>query len=328
MDSGAKKVATFDGGEVTKGELQKQLDRLAQQNGGGELKPGSPQYDAAIQQVMPQVVGIEIAKAYAKENNITVSDKDVNKEIEKIKDQIFKQAQQAGGQTVSRDEAFKQALKQAGFTEQKLRSDIKEQLPLQKVQKQVSGDAQPTQKDIQAYYDKNKDLQFTTPEQRCTSHILFKKDQEKKAKEVKKQLENGGDFAKLAKEYSQDPGSKDKGGDLGCQGKGSFVPAFEDAVFGAKQGEIVGPVKTEFGYHVIKVNEVKAKKAAPLEEVQPQIKEQLAQQEQMTKFEKWLKEQEKKRNVKYLPGYKPSQPAPGGTTGAPPSGQPEGGATQ
>ena len=327
-DSGAKKVVTFDGGEVTKGELQEQLDLFAQQNGAGEIKPGSPQYDAAIQQVMPQVVGIEIAKAYAKENNITVSDEDVNKEIEKIKDQIYQQAQQAGEKNISRDEAFNQALKQADYTEQKLRADIKEQLPLQKVQKQVSGNPQPTQKDIQAYYDKNKKLQFTTPEQRCTSHILFKKDQKQKAEEVKRQLEDGGDFAKLAKEYSQDPGSKDKGGDLGCQPKGSFVPAFDDAAFGAEEGEVVGPVETKFGYHVIKVDEVKAGGAAPLEEVQPQIKEQLAQQEQMTKFEKWLEDQKKERNVKYLPGYKPSQPAPGGTTGGQPGGQPEGGATQ
>ena len=75
VNSGAKKVVTFDGGSVTKGELQKQLDRFAQQSGAGKLKPGSPQYDAAIQQVMPQAVGFEIAKAYAKENNITVSDK-------------------------------------------------------------------------------------------------------------------------------------------------------------------------------------------------------------------------------------------------------------
>lgn len=328
VDSGAKKVATFDGGSVTEGELQEQLEQLAQQGGAGELEPGSPQYEAAIQQIMPQAVGIEIAKAYARENNITVSDEDVNEEIETIKDQIFEQAQQAGEQDISREEAFNQALEQAEFTEEQLRADIKEQLPLQKVQEQVSGDAQPSQEEIQAFYDENKEIQFTTPEQRCISHILFKKDQQQRAEEVKQELENGGDFAELAKEYSQDPGSKDKGGDLGCQPKGSFVPAFEDAAFSAEQGEIVGPVETEFGNHVIKVDKVEAEKAAPLEEVQPQIKEQLAQQEQMTKFEEWLEEQKKERNVKYLPGYKPDQPVPGGNTGGEPTAVPEGGATQ
>lgn len=311
VDSGAKKVVTFDGGEVTQGELQEQLDQFAQQSGAGELEPGTPQYEAAVQQAMPQIVGIEIARAYAEEKNITVSEKDVNEEIETIKDQILEQAQQAGEQDIGREEAFKQALEQAGFTEKQLRGDIREQLPLQKVQEQVAGDAQPSEDEIKAYYDENKEIQYTTPEQRCTSHILFNKDQKQKAKEVKQQLQDGGDFAKLAKEFSQDPGSKDKGGDLGCQPKGSFVPAFEDAAFGAEEGDVVGPVETEFGFHVIKVKEVQAEKAAPLEEVQPEIKEQLAQQEQATEFEKWIEEQKKERNVKYLTDYDPNQPPPG-----------------
>ena len=78
---------------------------------------------------------------------------------------------------------------------------------------------------------------------------------EEKAEDVKQQLEDGGDFAELAKEYSQDPGSAEKGGDLGCLGKGETVPEFEEAAFGAEQGEIVGPVKTEFGYHILEVTE-------------------------------------------------------------------------
>ncbi|MDQ4105549.1 MAG: peptidylprolyl isomerase [Actinomycetota bacterium] len=317
VESGAKKVVTFDGGEVTQGELQEQLDQFAQQSGAGEIKPGSPQYEAAIQQIMPQVVGLEIARAYAEEQNITVSEEDVDQEIETIKDQIYEQAQAAGEQDISREEAFNQALEQAGFTEEELRNDIREQLPLQKVQERVAGDAQPTQAEIEAYYEENKELQFTTSEQRCVSHILFNKDQEQKAEEVKQQLEDGGDFAELAREFSQDPGSKEEGGDLGCQGRGSFVPAFEDAAFGAEEGEIVGPVETRFGYHVIQVNEIQAEEAAPLEEVRPEIREQLAQQEQMTEFERWIEEQKEQRNVKYLPGYDPDQPTPGSTTQEP-----------
>jgi peptidyl-prolyl cis-trans isomerase C len=315
VNSSAKKIVTFEGGDVTQGELQEQLDQFAQQSGAGELEPGSPQYEAAIQQIMPQVVGMEITRAYAEEQNITVSEEDVNQEIETIKDQIFEQAQQAGEQTISREEAFNQALEQAGFTEEQLRNDIREQLPLQRVQEQVSGDVQPTQEEIRAYYEENRELQFATPEQRCISHILFNKDQQQRAEEVKQQLENGGDFAELAGEFSQDPGSKEEGGDLGCQGEGSFVPAFEEAAFNAEEGEIVGPVETEFGYHVIRVGEIQAESTAPLEEVRPQIEEQLAQQEQMTNFEEWLEEQKKERNVKYLPGYDPNQSAPGGTTG-------------
>lgn len=304
VESGAKKVVTFDGGEITHAEVQEQIDSFAQQSGAGGIPPDSPQYQAALQQVMPQLLASKIAKAYAEEQGITVSEKDVDGEIEEIKKQIAQQAE-AAGQDVSKEEAFEQALEQANYTEKRLRQDIREGLPIQKVQEEVGGGAEPTGEEVRAYYEENKELQFTTPEQRCTRHILFNKDQEKLAQDVKQRLEDGGDFAELAKKYSQDPGSKEKGGDLGCQGEGSFVPAFEKAVFGADEGEILGPVETEFGYHVIEVTEIRPEEAAPLEEVAPQIKDQLTQEQQSQKFQEWVEEQKEKRNVKYLPGYDP-----------------------
>lgn len=322
VESGAQKVVTFDGGEVTKGEVDEAVNRFAQQSGAGEIPPDSPQYQTALQQVMPQLVGIEIARAYARENGITVTKEDVDQEIEQIKDQIAQQAK-AAGQDVGREKAFEEALKQADLTEAELRQDIRDQLPIQKVQEEVVGDVEPSEGEIKAFYDENKDLQFATPEQRCISHILFNKDQKQKAQEVKQQLQDGGDFAELAKEFSQDPGSKEEGGELGCQGKGSFVPEFEKAAFNAEEGEIVGPVETEFGYHLIKVTETRPAETAPLEEVKPEIREQLTQEQQFTEFEKWLEKEKKKRNIEYLPGYNPERSAPGGST----QGQ-QGGATQ
>jgi peptidyl-prolyl cis-trans isomerase C len=168
------------------------------------------------------------------------------------------------------------------------------------------GDTNPTDEEIQKFYEKNKKAQFTTPEQVCVSHILFAKDQKEKAEEVKKQLQDGGDFAKLAKQYSQDPGSAEKGGDLGCLGKGETVPPFEEAAFGADEGEIVGPVKTQFGYHLLEVTEKKPQQIRSLSEVEPQIRSQLSSEKQSEAFSKWLDEQKKKRNVQYLEGYKPA----------------------
>jgi peptidyl-prolyl cis-trans isomerase C len=300
VDSQARKVVTFEGGDVTQGEL----DEFAERNGFGNLSKDDPQYQTAVQQIMPQLVGIEIAKAYAQEQNITVSDEEVDQEIAKIKEQVGDQAR-SSGQDMSNQEAYEQALKQNNITEDQLREDIRENLPVQKVQERVTGDAAPSDKEIQNYYEKNKEAQFTTPEQRCVRHILFNKDQKEKAEDVKQKLENGGDFAKLAKEYSQDPGSAEKGGDLGCLGKGETVPEFEQAAFGAKQGEIVGPVKTEFGYHILKVTDVKPEQARSLQEVESQIRSQLATEKQSEAFNKWIEEQKKERNVKYLKGYKP-----------------------
>jgi peptidyl-prolyl cis-trans isomerase C len=174
------------------------------------------------------------------------------------------------------------------------------------VQEQVTGNAEPSDEEIQKYYEKNKEAQFTTPEQRCARHILFNKDQKQKAEDVQKQLEDGADFAKLAKENSQDPGSAEKGGDLGCLGKGETVPEFEDATFGAEQGEIVGPVQTEFGYHIIEVTDAKPEQTRPLSEVESQIRSQLSTEEESEAFSKWLEEQKKQRDVEYLKGYGPA----------------------
>jgi peptidyl-prolyl cis-trans isomerase C len=298
IESPSKKVAVFEGGEVTLGEVQ----QFAQQSGLGELSPESPQYEALIAQIMPQLVEIEIAKAYAEEQGITVSEQDVNQEVETLKDQV---AQQLPGQDIGREEAFDQALQQAGITEEQLRQQIREQLPIQKVQERVAGDAGPSQEEVEQFYEQNKAAQFTTPETRCTRHILFNKDQKEKAEEVKKQLENGGDFAELAKKYSQDPGSAEQGGDLGCIGRGETVPNFEEAVFNAEQGEIVGPVETEFGYHVIEVTDIQEEVTQPLSEVEAQIRDQLTTEAQSEEFTAWLQKQKEQRNVKYLPGYKP-----------------------
>jgi len=301
VDSQAKKIVTFEGGAVTQGEL----DEFAEQSGlDASMSKDDPQYQAAVQQLLPQLVGIEIAKAYAREHDITVSDEEVDQEIEKIKEQVGDQAR-SSGQDLSNQEAYEQALKQNNITEDQLREDIRENLPVQKVQERVTGDAAPSDKEIQNYYEKNKEAQFTTPEQRCVRHILFNKDQKEKAEDVKQKLEHGGDFAKLAKEYSQDPGSAENGGDLGCLGKGETVPEFEQAAFGAKQGEIVGSVKTEFGYHILKVTDVKTEQARSLQEVESQIRSQLATEKQSEVFNKWVEEQKKKRDVKYLKGYEP-----------------------
>jgi peptidyl-prolyl cis-trans isomerase C len=296
----SKKVVVFDGGDVTLGEVQE----FAKLSGMGELSPDSPQYQAMVQQIMPQIVEFEIAKAYAREHGITVSESDVNQQIETIKDQVYQQAK-SQGMNVGREQAFDQALQQAGLTEDQLRAQLRDQLPVQKVQEQVAGNTQASQEEVQKYYEQNKAAQFTTPEQRCVRHILFNKDQKEKAEEVKKQLQNGADFAQLAKQYSQDPGSAQQGGSLGCLGKGDTVPSFDQAIFNAKEGEIVGPIETQFGYHILQVTDIKQQSTQPLSQVEGQIREQLASDKQAQQFSAWIQKQEEQRHVRYLPDYKP-----------------------
>jgi len=323
-ESGAKKVAVFKGGEITESEVQEQVKLLAQQSGMGEVPPDSPQYDTMVQQAMPQIVALEVAQAYAREQNITVSEEEVNAEIETIKDQV---AGQAPG-NLSRQEAFEEALKQNNLTEEQLRQDIRQNLPLQKVQERVAGDAEPSDQEVQDFYEQNKEAEFTNPAQRCARHILFNKEQEQKAEDVKAQLQDGAEFGQLAQENSQDPGSAEKGGDLGCQpkvdpatGQPPYVPEFNEAIFGAEQGEIVGPVETQFGLHLIEVTDIREESVTPLSEVEGQIQDQLASERQSAAFQEWVQKEIEARNVKYLNGYKPpeapaSQPASGSASGS------------
>jgi peptidyl-prolyl cis-trans isomerase C len=106
-------------------------------------------------------------------------------------------------------------------------------------------------------------------------HILVPT--EEKAKELAENIGKGGDFAQLAKENSTDPGSKDNGGLLGYFGKGQMVPEFEQAAFGLKAGELSKPVKSQFGWHIIKVEDRRQKKPPTFEEVKDRLLGSMAQ---------------------------------------------------
>ncbi len=151
---------------------------------------------------------------------------------------------------------------------------------------------QPGEEKLKEYYEENKD-QFRTEEQRKASHILIAasgKDEDSwkkaqaKAKKLAEQARNGGDFAALAKENSDDPGSAKKGGELGFFARGVMTPAFEKKVFSMKQGDISDPVKTPFGYHVIKLEEIKPEKVESFDAVREKVLDAVRKQEAENQF--------------------------------------------
>ena len=141
---------------------------------------------------------------------------------------------------------------------------------------------------LKAQYEQDK-ARFIEPEQRLTSHILVKVDAgadaaARKAAEVKAQdllrqaKAAGADFAALARQNSDDAGSKDGGGDLGWILKnGQMVKPFEDAVFATAAGTISGPIKTDFGWHIVQVREMKPGNTMPFEQARPELERQLAE---------------------------------------------------
>ena len=146
---------------------------------------------------------------------------------------------------------------------------------------QVASQGVVTDQDLQDYYDKNKGV-YVQPERRHVSHILIETGKDdvaaaKKANDVLAEANSGKDFAELAKKYSQDVGSAQNGGDLGWGEKGNLGldPAFDDAEFSMKAGEIRGPVKTKFGYHILKLDAIEAAHVRTLAEARADIEAQV-----------------------------------------------------
>jgi peptidyl-prolyl cis-trans isomerase D len=151
--------------------------------------------------------------------------------------------------------------------------------------------------ELEAFYQQNVS-QYTTPEQLAASHILFRLDDKDEAavrtqaEEVLKRARAGEDFAALAKEFSQDDSNNMIGGSLGEFGRGTMVPEFEQAAFALKPGEISDLVTTSFGYHIIKVEQNQPATTRPLDEVRPEIEDQLKWQKAQDQAESTARELE------------------------------------
>ncbi len=141
--------------------------------------------------------------------------------------------------------------------------------------------------DLHAAYDKEKS-RLLVPEKRHARHILITgKDDAAalaQAQQVLAQLKAGKDFGALAQQYSQDPGSAHNGGDLGWAERSSFVKPFADALFGMSAGEIKGPVKTQFGYHIIRLDEIQPAKGKSFEEARPELEAQVRRDRATDRF--------------------------------------------
>ncbi|MFD1332333.1 peptidylprolyl isomerase, partial [Methylopila musalis] len=139
------------------------------------------------------------------------------------------------------------------------------------------------------------------------SHILVKTEDE--AKKVKERLAKGEDFAKIANEVSTDPGSAKQGGDLGFFGKGQMVPAFDEAAFKAEPNVVSEPVKTQFGYHVIKVTEKRERPVPTFEQVKPQIEQYVVRTAQQDLVLKLRGQSKVERTEAGKPAEAPAAPA-------------------
>lgn len=282
-------VVTVNGQAITHGDLDQKLE-------------GSP----ASRGVLQQMVTNDLIDQYAKDHNITVSSAD----IAKMEDQY--KTQYPNGQ-------WDELLKARGMTEQDVQDIIRRQLILDKA---VGGNIHISEKQIKDFFDKNH-AQFDKPAMAQARHILVP--DLKTAQKVEADLKSGKDFAAEAKQYSTDPGSRDKGGELGWFRKGQMVPAFEQYAFSAPIGKISAPIKSPFGYHIIDVEGRKPASKATLASVHDQIAQQLRQQQEAPLIPQFLQQLQSQAKIDVndprFAGLFPT-PAPSVSPGAQPTAAP------
>ncbi len=228
--------------------------------------------------VLQQLVQETLIAQYAKNNNITVSDAEVDARENQIK---------ANFPSGSWDEM----LKARGLTETDVRSALREQLILSKA---LSKDVTIAPAQIQDYFNKNH-ATFDKPEQVTARHILVPN--LAMANMIEAKLKAGGNFGDLAKQYSTDPGSKVKGGDLGAFRRGQMVPAFDKYAFSAPIGQISPPIKSPFGYHIIEVESRTPGQRATLASATPQIVDTLRQQQEAPLIQPFLQGLQQKATI-------------------------------
>ncbi|MBS4219779.1 peptidylprolyl isomerase [Bacillus sp. FJAT-49711] len=253
-------------------------------NVGGEKITQAELNDALVKQygqnTLNSMIEKKVIELEAKKEKISISDKEKQKEMDSY-------VEQYGGK-----DAFEAALQQSGITKKNIEEEVVQYLSIKKM---LEPKIKITEDEMKKYFDENKDS-FDEKEQVQASHILV--EDEKKAEEVEKKIKEGKDFAELAKEYSTDTGSAENGGDLGYFAKGKMVKEFEDAAFSMEIGDISDPVKSEHGYHIIKVTGKKAAKEAKYEDHKEEIEDTLFNQKLQTEYQPWLEGIKAKYDIK------------------------------
>jgi foldase protein PrsA len=299
-------VAVVDGQTVARSDFDALIDqaRKSYKNQKREFpKAGSQEYQTLKNQAVQFLVQRVEFEQEAEDLDIEVTEKQVDARLEQIKKQYF------GGDA----KKYEKQLKDQGLTDKQVRADIRAQIVSEEIFEKVTKDAKVDEAAIAKFYEENK-AQYSQPESREVRHILVKSRQQ--ALDLAAQLKAGADFGELAKKFSEDTGSKANGGKLTVS-KGQTVAPFDRTAFLLKNDVISGPVKTEFGYHIIQpLADVKPAKVTPLKEVKESIRQQLQQTKKNEAMTKWVDELKKEYedDVSYAVGFTPPPAATTGTT--------------
>jgi len=287
-------VAKVNTEDIPKWELETAL-KQAEAKAGSQVP--ADKRDAVIRSILDELVTYHMLAQEARTRKVAVPEADLDAEMTTI---------QKSFQT---EEAYKQALTERGLTVAQLRDQTRRSLEAQKlVEAEVTAKVAVQDPEVDAFYNQNIE-RFKQGDTIHGAHIFIavppgadaaaKEQGRAKAAAILKQLRAGGDFAKLAKEQSNDATAA-QGGDLGFFGKGDMPPDFEAVAFGLKVGAMSDVVELGSGFHIIKVTEKRGPRTAPLTEVREQIKAFLLQGQRQAKLEQFLQQVKGKTKVQIL----------------------------
>jgi parvulin-like peptidyl-prolyl isomerase len=294
-------VAVIGDQTVTKADFDRLLNqaRSSYKESKREFpKPGTEEYVQLRDQIVSYLVQRAQFAEEAEQRDIEVSDQQVDKRLDQLVQQFFDGNQKR----------YEKQLKDNGVTEDQVRSDIRAQLIQEELFKNVTEGVKVSDAEARKYYAENKD-QYQTPAQRDIRHILVKNNQKALADDLTAQLRSGASFPKLARQHSQDPGSKKQGGRLEIS-KGQTVAPFDKVAFSIARNKISNPVKTQFGWHVIEaLSAVKPAKTTPFKQVKEAIRQQLLQTKKNEKSSSYVEDLKKSDDVSYQVGFAPRKAA-------------------
>lgn len=289
-------LATVGNDNIMEDDLNKAMksydSKLKQQYGADYASNNN--LKAAIKKLKKQeldkLVAEKILLKKAGELNLKPSESDVNKQVDSEANK-FKAKYSGLGQ-------YENILKQNGINETQFKEVIKNSVIIKSVEEDIVKNVTITDDEIKSYYDKNKETIFTKGAGADVSHILVTDEQ--KAKELKAKLDAGADFATLAKENSIDNGTKNDGGNLGFvqYNTKELVSEFVEGFKNLKEGQVSEPVKSQYGYHLIKVTGIKNGEVVSFDEVKEQLKNFLLDQKKETVYNAKIQEWKNALGVK------------------------------
>lgn len=287
-------VAKVNGTEISAKKFNDTVRKVA-----GRMRRGIPpqMVDKFKNRTIKRVIDTHLIDKEIAEAGIEVSDEEIEKEFKKFKERF------------PDDKRFESFLKFRNTSEKELKKNMRKELSLQKLLKKRKG-IEVTEEDAKKYYENNS-KEFEQKEQIKASHILIKTEKgasdkkvekaRKKAEELaKKAKKSGTDFSKLAEKHSEGPTSK-KGGDLGYFTRDKMVSEFSDKAFSMKNGEISDPVKTRFGFHVIKRTGHKEAGKKTFEEAKSDILSRLEKKKISKNLKSFVKELRDKAEIEEMP---------------------------